>query len=93
MFEALKAPPPEPAWVPRVFYRLWCMIGTAGVLVGFLRDGTSRPFDLVCNAAVCVLAVYFFVTGRTSKPTQRGISIRFTVLLLLALLPTIVRGV
>ena len=69
------------------------MIGTAGVLVGFLRprDFSSLRFGL--QRSCMRIGSLFLRDRKTSKPTQRGISIRFTAQLLLALLPTIVRGV
>jgi hypothetical protein len=93
MFESLLPPPPEPAtaWYFTTLYRLWCAVGASGVVIRVWKYGTAGPLSFVCHAAVFVLALYFFVEARNSRPTQRYVGTRCFVLFVLAYLPTFVR--
>src|ERR1700728_513982 len=66
------------------------VIGASGVLIAFWRYGTSHPLVLVCWTAMSVLALYFFVAARITRPTSKAISIRCSVLLFLILVPSTV---
>jgi hypothetical protein len=88
MFESLQTgPEPAKAWLIR-FYLFYCVLGASGALIGFWKYGTSRPLGLVCYAAVSVLAAYFFVAARTTRPTSGAISKRCLVLLCVSFVPS-----
>ena len=91
MFETLQSPRPEPVkdWFS-AYYLAYCLLGASCVLISFWKHGTSHPVGLVCYAAVSLLALYFFVAARTSRPTRREISNRCLVLSCLSFVPSTV---
>lgn len=92
MFESLLPPPPEPAkaWFFTTLYGGWCVLAASVVVISLWRHGTAGRLGLVCNAAVFLLALYFFIEARTRRPTQREVSSRCFILFVLAYLPTFV---
>jgi drug/metabolite transporter (DMT)-like permease len=88
MFESLE-PRPELAkdWIIAAYLSNF-VIGTSGVLIAFWKYGTSHPLVLVCWTAMSLLALYFFVAARITRPTSKAVSIRCSVLLFLILIPS-----
>jgi len=88
MFETLEPAPPNPpkTWMVVAFYGFYGLLGACGVVVSFLRHGTSRPLVLICFAVVIAVAVYFFIEARVRPSTQKGFASRSMVLVLLVLL-------
>jgi hypothetical protein len=87
MFETLQPPRPEPAkgwFAPTTVYGIWCVLAAGGILIGLLKHGTSGRVGFVCYATVLVLALYFLVAARTRRPTQREMSTRNFLLLMIA---------
>lgn len=91
MFESLH-PRPELAkdWIIAA-YLFYFVIGASGVLIAFWKYGTSHSLVLVCWTTMSVLALYFFVAARITRPTSKAISIRCSVLLFLILVPSTVQ--
>ena len=87
MFETLQPPHPEPAkgwFAPTTVYGIWCVLAAGGILISFWKHGTSGRVGFVCYATVLVLALYFLVAARTRRPTQREMSTRNFLLLMIA---------
>jgi hypothetical protein len=90
MFETLFSPPkPAKVWLFTTLYGFWCVMGASGVAVAFWKH--SAGLWLVSYAAVFVLALYFLIEARTHRPTERQVSTRCFILLVLAYLPTFAR--
>src|ERR1700689_869932 len=92
MFENLQQPSsgPDKGWMSPKVYIAYCVLGAACVLIGLWKYGTSRPLGLVCYAAMSVLALYFFIAARNSRPPPRSVSARCIVLTWLSLIPSTV---
>ena len=74
----------------KMLYGFFIAIGVVGVILSFLKHGTSAHLGFFSYVATSLVALYFFGTARNKQISSSAVHGRLFVLLLLASLPLIV---